>query len=350
MKKSKGKVPAIALQGPSALDGAESDALHQLHRFESTGLIGLKTAAVAAMTTAGQPLAGLFRPNRTLISDHLRKTLRGTTHITASRAREIADGLDISIYQLMQELIPVARIHAVAPISNYRVGVVGRGTSGDLYLGFNVEFPDLPLTSTVHAEQAVVVNAMAHREKGLEAIAASFAPSGHSRQFLYELPDGGDLKVLVGGRSLRLRNHLPSNFGPKDLGIEGTLMSSPQHSLAPVKATSDALVLKALEAANRSYAPYSHCPSGIALQVGDSVITGSYCENAAFNPSLSPLQAALVNLTARGRKYSQITRAVLVERQRMASGGQVMQSGATRLLLEAVAPEVKLEVCYARVT
>ncbi len=349
MKKSKGKVPSLPLQGPSALDGAESDALHQLHRFESTGLIGLKTAAVAAMTTAGQPLAGLFRPNRTLISDHLRKNLRGSTHVSASRAREIADGLDISIYQLMSELIPVARIHAVASISNYRVGVVGRGTSGDLYLGFNVEFPDVPLTATVHAEQAVVVNAMAHREKGLEAIASSFAPSGHSRQFLYELPDGGDLKVLVAGRSMRLRNLLPSNFGPKDLGIEGTLMSSSQHSLAPVKPTSDSLVLKALEAANRSYAPYTHCPSGIALQVGDAVITGSYCENAAFNPSLSPLQAALVNLTARGKQYGQISRAVLVERQRPASGGQVMQSGATRLLLEAVAPEVKLEVCYARV-
>jgi cytidine deaminase len=78
------------------------------------------------------------------------------------------------------------------------------------------------------------------------------------------------------------------------------------------------------------------------------VITGSYCENAAFNPSLSPLQAALVNLAARGKKYSQITRAVLVERQRMTS--QVMQGSVTKLLLEAVAPEVKLEICYARVT
>ena len=43
------------------------------------------------------------------------------------------------------------------------------------------------------------------------------------------------------------------------------------------------------------------------------MIAGSYIENGAFNPSLSPLQVALVNLVASGSSYEDVRAAILVE-------------------------------------
>lgn len=48
-------------------------------------------------------------------------------------------------------------------------------------------------------------------------------------------------------------------------------------------------------AAANSYAPCSQEKSGVAIQTTDGQIYyGSYSETVAFNPSLSPLQTALV--------------------------------------------------------
>lgn len=84
-------------------------------------------------------------------------------------------------------------------------------------------------------------------------------------------------------------------------------------------ADNDALTLAALDAANHSYAPYSQAVSGVALQTaGGDIYTGRYAENAAFNPSLPPLQAALNLLNLAGEKPAQIVRAVIVERRNAA--------------------------------
>lgn len=40
----------------------------------------------------------------------------------------------------------------------------------------------------VHAEQFVMANAWAHRERGIKRLAVSAAPCGHCRQFYAELP------------------------------------------------------------------------------------------------------------------------------------------------------------------
>src|SRR5437870_5110463 len=58
--------------------------------------------------------------------------------------------------------------------------------------------------------------------------------------------------------------------------------------------SSDPLVLEALAAAEASYAPYSRGFAGVALETASGAVhTGRYAENAAFNPSLSPLACAL---------------------------------------------------------
>src|SRR5436305_3485667 len=106
---------------------------------------------------------------------------------------------------------------AVPPISNFYVGVVALGTSGNIYYGANYEFPGEALSFTVHAEQAAVVNAMAHGETGLQTIAVSAAPCGYCRQFLNELTTASTLQILMPDREpMLLSSLLPAAFGPTD--------------------------------------------------------------------------------------------------------------------------------------
>ena len=328
----------------------QRDALEVLHLFETTGLIGLKTAAaVAAMASAGQPLTSLFWATRNLVTEHLESFLDGATSVAANDAKEIAERLELSTRLLMLELVPVARSHARAPISNHRVGAVVQGTSGNLYLGFNVEIPESPLVETVGAEQAAVINALNGGERGIVALAVIHPPSGYCRQFLYELETGGDLRVFLPDRSLKLKTLLPSSFGPKDMGQAGALLNSPRNNLHLVRPSKDSVVLHALEAACRSYAPYTHCPSGVALATIDQSFAGSYCENAAFNPSLSPLQAALVSLYSHGRELGEIRRCTLVERAKV-YGTQVSQAASTECLLKILSPKAQFELHPVRVS
>jgi cytidine deaminase len=266
-------------------------------------------------------------------------------HIPAGQAARLAETLGLSSEQLMLELIPVARSFARPPISRFQVGAVTRGRSGALYMGVNLEFPGQSLIQTVHAEQCAVTNAMSHGEKGLEALAVSSAPCGFCRQLLNELAGGGQLMVLIPSHEpIPLAELLPRSFGPGDLGIEAGLLAQ---TVEPLEVPQEAsgLVREAFLAANRSYAPYSKDPAGIALRTADEkVFTGSYAENAAFNPSTSPLHAALIQMVGQGLDFDQITEAVLVEPE----SAQVSQIGITRLLLEQVAPQAKLTVNLAQ--
>jgi cytidine deaminase len=130
-----------------------------------------------------------------------------------------------------------------------------------------------------------------------------------------------------------LQDLLPHAFGPRDLGIDAALMSPQSHHLTLTGAIDD-LTRAALDAANASYAPYSHSYAGVALRTSDGAIhTGGIAENAAFNPSLSPLEAAIVTMSIRGGKtYADLTDAVLVE----VANAKASQAGAARAVLETL--------------
>jgi cytidine deaminase len=264
--------------------------------------------------------------------------------IEAGRAAELAKTLGISGEQLMLELIPVAKEMARPPVSEYLVGAVGRGESGNLYLGVNLEFGKQALNQTTHGEQFVVQNAMHAGEARLTSLAVSAEPCGHCRQFLNELTGAKELEILIPEKpKVQLKELLPRDFGPQDLGVKAAVLSPQAHSLSLPEA--DELTGQALQAANKSYSPYSQSPSGVAIQLKDgSVFTGSYIENAAFNPSLSPLQAALMNVVAAKRSYEEIDRVVLVERQ----DGKASQDFATSAVLASIAPSAEYTVRQAK--
>jgi cytidine deaminase len=140
----------------------------------------------------------------------------------------------------------------------------------------------------------MIANAFGVGENGLQRIAIGAPPCGHCRQFMNELTNADTLRVAIPGESdSLLGSFLPQSFGPKELGIVGGLMSPQNHGLKIDVGLSE-LAEVAIEAANSSYAPYSKSPAGIAISFTDkTTISGSYLENAAFNPSLPALQMAL---------------------------------------------------------
>ncbi|HET7436137.1 MAG TPA: cytidine deaminase [Thermoanaerobaculia bacterium] len=247
------------------------------------------------------------------------------------------------VHELLPALIPLAQEYARPPISNFRVGTVALGLNGNVYFGANFEFTGQALSVTIHGEQAAVAHAIARGETGLRMIAISAAPCGFCRQFLNELSTAGELLIaLPGEEPAPLAQFLPHAFGPSDLGVAAALMAPQSNGLT--LDTNDALLRAALDAANASYSPYARSYAGVALQTRDGAIfTGALAENAAFNPSMSPLEAAVVNLVIRGGKsYDDITDAAMVE----VENAQASQLDTTQAVLRSMT-RVPLRVAYA---
>ena len=268
--------------------------------------------------------------------------LRGV--VPAERAREWERALGLDAESLSIALLGWASSFADPHISGFRVGAVAHAASGALYAGGNLEFSGAPLSFAVHAEQAAVANASLNGEREILSIATSAVPCGYCRQFLNELANADRLRVLVPkGHPMTLPELLPKAFGPAELRVAGDLLRAPAHGLVLADAArTGRLVEAALDAANRSYAPYSKTYAGVALATGAGTIhVGRYAENVAFNPSLSPLQAALVSLRLAGDAPARLAEVVLVEADGPAEHGET-----TAALLAAVSP-VSLTVLRA---
>ncbi|CBI27924.3 unnamed protein product, partial [Vitis vinifera] len=217
--------------------------------------------------------------------------------IEASEAESKAEKAGLTVMQLLPSLVNSAQKLARPPISKYHVGAVGLGSSGRIFLGEIRDAPDIKVLITSSSDQ-------------------EFRP---------------------------LSEFLPNRFGPDDLLDKDTpLLLEPQNNgLSLVNAIGSQL---ALEAANKSHAPYSGCPSGVALIDSEGrVYRGSYMESAAYNPSLGPVQAALVAYIAGGGDgYEEIVGAVLVEKEE----AQVKQEQTARLLLNLISPKCEFRVFY----
>ncbi|MGK2946911.1 MAG: cytidine deaminase [Candidatus Malihini olakiniferum] len=214
---------------------------------------------------------------------------------------------------LAYALLPLAAACAIAPISQFQVGAVAQGESGNLYFGANMEFKAVPFQQTMHAEQSAIAHAWLSQERGLTNIMINCTPCGHCRQFMNELNRADNLYIHLPDREPALLHHyLPDAFGPRDLKITTLLMDQVNHGYTLYDA--DLLIQTALDAANLSYAPYSKALSGVALETEcGAVYTGRYAENAAFNPSLPPLQVALNLMNLAGDDIHNVRRAALVE-------------------------------------
>ncbi|WP_234495939.1 cytidine deaminase [Vibrio maritimus] len=241
--------------------------------------------------------------------------------------------------ELRVALLPFAAAYSYAPISEFYVGAIVRGLSGRLYFGANMEIIGAQLGQTVHAEQSAISHAWMKGETGLKDITINYSPCGHCRQFMNELTTADTLVVQLPQRdAMTLQEYLPESFGPKDLGITDALMSPKQHGLSTEE--TDALILSAVDALNRSHSPYTQNLSGVAIATeSGKVYQGAYAENAAFNPSLPPLQVAFMQLLLDGESFESIRLVALAE---MASG-KISHLADTQATLEAIDPDIPLE-------
>lgn len=240
--------------------------------------------------------------------------------------------------ELRVALLPVAAAYSVAPISNFYVGAIVRGESGRLYFGANMEFVGASLSQTVHAEQSAISHAWVKGETGIKDITINYSPCGHCRQFMNELTTAKELVVQLPERAAkRLQEYLPESFGPADLNITDALLTKVDHGLK-TEATEE-LVQLACKAANSAHAPYTKNFSGVALKAKDGkTFVGMYAENAAFNPSLPPLQVALINMNMAGYPHADIVEAALVE----CSDSTISHLADTQNTLEALNPDIPL--------
>jgi cytidine deaminase len=245
-------------------------------------------------------------------------------YYTSAQVQALLSQTGYTLPQLMTWLLPAATAYAQPSISAFQVGAVALGLSGGLYFGANLEFMGEALIYTVHAEQAAIVNAWVNGEQGVTMLAVSAAPCGYCRQFLWELVTAQKLQILIPGKPMQaISYYLPDAFGPNDLGVTAGLLAPRYNKLVLDQPSNDPLTNAALAAANRSYAPYTSevAPNigkcgyaGVALQTSDgSIFTGAYAENAAYNPAMEPLEAAIVQLVFCNHVADPIRGAVLAQ-------------------------------------
>lgn len=233
-------------------------------------------------------------------------------------------------------------------VSSFFVGAIGlERETGNLIFGGNAEFPGTHLGTTIHGEGFVTTRAYS-RGTSLAAIALGEAhPCGHCRQYLSEFAAARDLLLIDPlGHRLRLSDVYPWPFDPAYLGETGAIAGTIYWPHLEFDATVAYDVGPALlEAGKRSYAPYSRSPAAVVLTLTNGQrIGGSAIESVAYNPTIGPLQAALIDLIAHGYDYADITAAALGT----VADGPVTYAASVTELLRALAPQVSLSTIWWR--
>lgn len=249
-----------------------------------------------------------------------------------------------SVEELMLLALQPAQSFAQPPISSFFVGAVGlERETGNLVLGGNMEFPKTHLGFTVHGEGFVFTRA-ASRGTTISHLAIGEAhPCAHCRQYLSEFAATREL-ILIDplGHRLTMAELYPWPFDPDYLGevgyVPGALHAERAFAADHLPPATAAALLNAVQ---RAHAPYSKCPGAVVLALKDGGhVSGFAIESVAFNPTMGPLQAALINLRANGYTPADIATAALATKL----DGDVDYTASTTELLGKVAPGVPLTI------
>ncbi len=229
-----------------------------------------------------------------------------------------------------------AKAFAWAPVSGYQVGAALVTEGGRVFLGANLEFPGQPLASAVHAEQAAVSQALLAGCNDFAELLVSAPPCGVCRQFLREFNDGS-LRIRVvdetGTRPAAILSELlPQAFGPECFLIKEPAEHKPSTPFARLPVSSEPWIEAAREALARSHAPYSGNPAAVVLTGAGQSTAGASLENAAFTPTLGPMQTTLSRWRLAGWEFDAIEQAWLIQ----TDTAQVDWEAASRALLASV--------------
>ncbi|WP_072281542.1 cytidine deaminase [Rappaport israeli] len=260
------------------------------------------------------------------IQQHFKtQPLENWSTISSQKAQELCQALQTTPEQLALTLLPFAAAYAHVPISNYFVGAIAIDSAGVFYFGANIEFTQAAIAHTVHAEQSAISHAWLKNATPLQWLVINYSPCGHCRQFIKESARSADFRIQLPNRAPQsLDYYLPESFGPVDLGIEQRLLrprAIPKNWSQSLQPIAHPLFDAAAQALFKSHSPYSNSECSIALAYEDGgIVVGCYGENAAFNPSIAPLQVALNYRRMQGKIWQQgITQALMLERQSVLS-------------------------------
>lgn len=264
--------------------------------------------------------------------------------ILRDEAAALVDSYGLAgIEELMLLAVPAARQIARPPISEFFVGAVGlERETGNLILGGNVEFPGTHLGFTIHGEGFVLTRA-ASRGTTIQALAIGEAhPCAHCRQYLSEFAASRDM-VLIDplGHRLTMAELYPWPFDPGYLGETGYVPGSVTPLALGPHALPTAIADRLAAAGRRAHAPYSGCPGAVVLALGDGqMVAGFSIESVAYNPTMGPMQAAMIDLIAHGYEAADIVAAALATRL----AGDVDYSRSVTELLGSLAPAATLAI------
>ena len=243
-----------------------------------------------------------------------------------------------------EKLLKLATCFSVAPISCFYVGAIAVGKSGKLYLGANMEFQGVPLSASLHAEQSAILNAWMHEEREVVALHVSETPCGHCRQFMRELSNLSNLKIHCKGQTFQIEDLLPGAFGENRKKGHG-LLDSTTTNLEFVKTNPHTRSQVAINAAQRSYAPYSQSPEGFVAQCLDGhFFSGRTAESIAFNPSVSGVVVALNQRNLSSSRSVAITACTQAKLATALSSPLAQAKAIIKHISEASVDEVQMEV------
>ena len=242
------------------------------------------------------------------------------------------------------KLLKLATCFSVAPISGFCVGAIAVGKSGKLYLGANMEFQGVPLSASLHAEQSAILNAWMHEEREVVALHVSETPCGHCRQFMRELSNSSALKIHFKGQTFQIEDLLPGAFGENRKKGHG-LLDSTTTNLGSTETKPKTQAQLAINAAQRSYAPYSKSPEGFVAQCLDGhFFSGRTAESIAFNPSVSGVVVALNQRNLSSSRSVAITACTQAKLATALSSPLAQAKAIIKHISEASVYEVEMEV------
>ena len=244
----------------------------------------------------------------------------------------------------VENLLKLATCFSVAPISGFYVGAIAIGKSGKLYLGANIEFQGVPLSASLHAEQSAILNAWMHEEREVVELHVSETPCGHCRQFMRELSNPSTLKIHCKGQTYQIEDLLPLAFGENRQKGHG-LLDSTGTNLEPEKTKPETQAQLAINAAQRSYTPYSHSPEGFVAQCLDGhSFCGRAAESIAFNPSVPGVVVALNQRNLSSRRSVAITACIQTKLKTAMNSPLPQAKAIMKQIAEASVVEVQMEM------
>ena len=303
----------------SSIPFRANDAARQ--RFEAAEL-----RCGEALRTAAEHLLNAARP------DPLdRNCLTGDEAAQLMRVHQVSD-----IETLMLLIMPLARRMTRPAVSDYEVGAVGReAVSGALLLGGNIEILGSEFGLTIHGETCLAARAFSRGDRLSHIALREAHPCGHCRQFLTEFAGADRLRIIDPlGHELSLSQLLPWPFDPGYLGQPGA-HPAPKAELSLALAMEGMIADRLIQTACRAHAPYGRNPAAVAIMLaGGACVTGAAIENVAFNPSMGPMQVALINLIAAGFTINAIRHIHLAE----CDGAALPHALQTQLLRDRISP------------